>query len=501
MRKHKGTPLIFRVLLWILILLVLAVMIFGICLQALVMYREADPQGFTDTFGQTFGSWRRTAYDLNLSDPALKAKIESLNISSQEVAETQPAIDWLATVKPNNKLTIGISLAIYARESGNGVNIGEKLASETTCVYPYDANFCAGEKRARDGTSEKDPGLLAYWESFKITSWDPVAAAHIIKDENGHFVDYRGGGAGEIGPDQEIASTLWNISCPILKLSSDIRIRSCDVFDEQVSTYGKMALLTACGYNASDPFEKRLDALTPCWNADRQYVSELLTRADQIDAALSGTVLPVNKLTYYEGPTELNSLLNEYSYLLTAVGVDSVVGSSGYTGSQEWLLYPIAQEDLSSSYASTGYMSQTYGTLTDMIGRDGKRIVHTGNDYPCSKLGALVLTPASGHIVVVPNSTWVYDTSGGANMVFVDHGNGLWSGYFHLMASPYGDLVQQGQAVEKGQPIGRCGSTGNSTGRHVHFEIFTCPPSGNFNTRCTVDPSNYLGKFVEPVQK
>ena len=51
--------------------------------------------------------------------------------------------------------------------------------------------------------------------------------------------------------------------------------------------------------------------------------------------------------------------------------------------------------------------------------------------------------------------------------VVLDHGAGLLSYYAHLK----GALVEVGQSVERGQEIGRMGSTGNSTGPHVHFEI------------------------------
>jgi murein DD-endopeptidase MepM/ murein hydrolase activator NlpD len=55
------------------------------------------------------------------------------------------------------------------------------------------------------------------------------------------------------------------------------------------------------------------------------------------------------------------------------------------------------------------------------------------------------------------------------NFITVDHGNGVTSAYGHIM--PGGLLVRLGQHVEAGQNIARAGTTGGSTGCHLHFEI------------------------------
>ncbi len=77
-------------------------------------------------------------------------------------------------------------------------------------------------------------------------------------------------------------------------------------------------------------------------------------------------------------------------------------------------------------------------------------------------LGAPVLAADSGHVVV---SGW--DNTGYGNMIVVDHGNGFQTVYAHLQSY----YVEPGGDVSKGQQIGEIGSTGNSTGPHLHFEI------------------------------
>jgi len=72
------------------------------------------------------------------------------------------------------------------------------------------------------------------------------------------------------------------------------------------------------------------------------------------------------------------------------------------------------------------------------------------------------------------------DNVGYGNRVLLDHGNGLQTMYAHLS----GISVSEGQTVNRGDVIGRMGSTGRSTGTHLHFEIRT---GGGL-----VDPLEYL---------
>lgn len=63
---------------------------------------------------------------------------------------------------------------------------------------------------------------------------------------------------------------------------------------------------------------------------------------------------------------------------------------------------------------------------------------------------------------------------GYGNTIVIDHGNGYLSLYAHIMDG--GIAVNCGQVVSLGQLIGYMGSTGNSSGLHLHFEIATMVP-------------------------
>ncbi len=76
--------------------------------------------------------------------------------------------------------------------------------------------------------------------------------------------------------------------------------------------------------------------------------------------------------------------------------------------------------------------------------------------------GTPIKAADSGYVAVVGRSDYGY-----GRYVLIDHGNGFQTLYAHFSVI----YVQVGQSVGKGQTIGLCGSTGKSTGPHVHFEI------------------------------
>jgi murein DD-endopeptidase MepM/ murein hydrolase activator NlpD len=85
---------------------------------------------------------------------------------------------------------------------------------------------------------------------------------------------------------------------------------------------------------------------------------------------------------------------------------------------------------------------------------------HTGSDYP---------VPASAPVLAVADGTVLLaqDLFFPGNAVFIDHGDGLISMYFHLS-----DIrVQRGQEIRKGDRVGQVGTTGRSTGPHLFFGV------------------------------
>jgi murein DD-endopeptidase MepM/ murein hydrolase activator NlpD len=89
---------------------------------------------------------------------------------------------------------------------------------------------------------------------------------------------------------------------------------------------------------------------------------------------------------------------------------------------------------------------------------------HTGLDLAGLPPGTPVLAAAGGLVLSVVSSPGGYGLH-----VVLDHGHGLTTLYAHLQRS----AVAAGDLVGGGQPVGELGSTGNSTGTHLHFEVRT----------------------------
>lgn len=104
------------------------------------------------------------------------------------------------------------------------------------------------------------------------------------------------------------------------------------------------------------------------------------------------------------------------------------------------------------------WVSSHFGTRSDPF--NTKRARHKGIDLASNK-GNKVKTMADG---IVTKSGW---GSGYGKVIEIDHGNGFKTKYAHLNAI----YVKKGEEVKNGQAIGEVGSTGRSTGPHLHYEI------------------------------
>jgi murein DD-endopeptidase MepM/ murein hydrolase activator NlpD len=136
----------------------------------------------------------------------------------------------------------------------------------------------------------------------------------------------------------------------------------------------------------------------------------------------------------------------------------------------------LAEFDVSGRPIAGGYISSEYGRRLDPF--TGKLAVHQGVDFNTGRVGEDVFSVAAG---VVKFAGW---KDGYGRMVQIDHGNG----YETLYAHDQKLLVNDGDVVKKGQVIALSGTSGRSTGPHVHFEVHK-------NGR-VVDPAAYIKSTI-----
>lgn len=106
----------------------------------------------------------------------------------------------------------------------------------------------------------------------------------------------------------------------------------------------------------------------------------------------------------------------------------------------------------------TAAISSHFGTRIDPI--NGRMASHTGMDFRAS-YGKPVRSAGAGKVIDAGRR------GGYGIMVEIDHGNGVTTRYAHLSRA----LVKEGDLVKEGTLIGRVGSTGRSTGPHLHYEV------------------------------
>ena len=123
-----------------------------------------------------------------------------------------------------------------------------------------------------------------------------------------------------------------------------------------------------------------------------------------------------------------------------------------------------------------GWIASPFGRRPDPI--TGKSSFHSGIDLTTGKPGAEISSVAGGVV------TWAGPRSGYGLMVEVNHGNGFTTRYAHSQEL----FVEVGDLVARNEKLALVGSTGRSTGPHVHFEVYK-------NGR-VVDPAAYIRRTI-----
>jgi murein DD-endopeptidase MepM/ murein hydrolase activator NlpD len=218
-----------------------------------------------------------------------------------------------------------------------------------------------------------------------------------------------------------------------------------------------------------DEFEQRDRFLRENLDAMAKKVGEMQAKIVQLEAlgervsGLAGISVPENKNPPARGGAlisgrpltmqELNETLDDLERMSNQrVDLLTVVESRLFDQKIRKMMVPTQQP------VPGSHLGSAFGFRIDPI--NGRQALHTGLDFQ-SDTGTPILAAAGG-VVVTQEMHAAY-----GNMVEVDHGNDLITRYAHASRVD----VKKGDLVRRGQKIAEVGTTGRSTGPHLHFEV------------------------------
>lgn len=199
---------------------------------------------------------------------------------------------------------------------------------------------------------------------------------------------------------------------------------------------------------------------------------------DNINDRLSSTRSEYDSLMLEKSDLELDLEVTSSQVALldqTLQGLEELVGNAGTTTEALPLKERVKQVQLSSlgkdmmlASVPSGHAVADYKGITSKYGSrnhpiTGKRHMHGGIDYRGRK-GSTVIATADG----VVRFSGVSKDTGFGNLITIVHSNGFRTMYGHLSKRS----VKSGQYVYKGDKIGEIGSTGRSSGNHLHYEVW-----------------------------
>lgn len=224
-------------------------------------------------------------------------------------------------------------------------------------------------------------------------------------------------------------------------------------------------------------------------DAMQTETAELFKNADKFKEVVSGTITSLGLQSVMSD----NASLKDNSDLAALFTVENNSATAHVTELQDLSNYltdviqPVqemgkvleTQAAFVSDIPSLWPIKGGYGYVTMGFGQNRHPFtqqwyIHTGIDLATGSAGNPIIATADGQVVTVE-----YD-SGWGNYVIIKHKHGFYTRYAHLQSY----AVQRGQNVQQGQVIGYLGSTGISTGPHLHYEVHIGAD--------IVDPAQYL---------
>ena len=217
----------------------------------------------------------------------------------------------------------------------------------------------------------------------------------------------------------------------------------------------------------SDSYYRSLIPLSASYKP-KTYSIEIyyLGKSKKIDLNVQDTKYPVENLTLTNAVAALRASRIEKNLVFRALSTASY--EKLWSGQ---FIFP-----------SESKRSTSYGVKRRINGTFDPDYFHKGLDF-AAPANSDVRAPEKGKVILAGLQSIGFVVNG--NCIFLDHGHGVVSGYLHLNKL----LVKEGAIVNKGQVIGKVGSTGIASGPHLHWGIYVLG--------MTVDPMGWTSMLIE----
>lgn len=203
-----------------------------------------------------------------------------------------------------------------------------------------------------------------------------------------------------------------------------------------------------------------------------------LKRGDTLSVGQKLIILPISGVQYtVKKGDAISSIAKKHK-----VDIGEIVGFNGFSSSEEDLtigeviIIPFAEVEEKSTIQTKKTTSKAHGTsgpdysgyymrpVQYELGRKSQGLHGYNGVDIAGAVGTPIVAAASGEVIVSKQGGW---NGGYGSYIVISHDNGTQTLYGHLS----GVVAKEGWRVSKGQLIGYMGSTGRSTGSHLHFEV------------------------------
>ncbi len=404
------------------------------------------------TFSSDFGFARA------VTEQELEQKIEKLN---GEIAQNKEKISELESKKEKNEAYLEtLETQIYAvQEKANAIeaqidDIDDEIAAFDKQLKKLDteitetkAEITENKKEIENAKGEISTLMRSSYINGKQTVLEIFMGSH------------------------DLASLLTHLE--MMKRTSENEKRIIDSFNAKIQKLkASKTKLTEKQAEVEETKQKSVDKKT-----------ELKTKQDEYTATASQLSSDKAKVqSLLDEIDESSALYQSYIKKLTAekeaadAEIDEIIRQRAATNPSTAPAQENIQSNATWAYpiASSSYISSGFGNRSASISGWG---FHGGIDITGSGFMGTPIYATRAGTVIAAN----YGTTGYGNYVVIDHGDGFTSLYGHCSTL----TVSAGQSVSKGQHIANAGSSGNSTGAHLHFEI-------RYNGE-KQNPLNYVG--------